>query len=229
MHLETHLACGWLIANLLPRSSRRERLLITATAVASDSDGLSWLAGTAAYARWHHTFGHTLLTMLAIGLAAVIAAPAGRRAVAGAFALVACSTHLAGDYFLSSWPLPLLSPLSSVGYRHVPPVPLDHPVNIGLSYAGLTFCAASLWWWKRTPLELLWPRLDHLLARMARARHHVCRHCGRRTAVTCDVCGKAICFRHAIVSRRLQVRCRACSRARELATEPLRPRFTDRS
>lgn len=210
MHVEAHLACGWLIANVSRLPSRRDRLLITLSAVAADADGLSYLFGTSAYADWHHVGGHNIFAAgLVVVLASVLTAQA-KWWVMGLLALAGFASHWLGDYFLSGWALETFWPVSRSEVMFRPRIGLDHPINIALSYASLVFMAGSAWLFGRTPLEFVWPKLDALLVSMTRRRDKACAACGGKTNQVCAGCGQPVCLRHARVSTRMVVRCSAC-------------------
>lgn len=185
--------------------------MITLAAVMSDADGLSYLAGAAVYADWHHTLGHTFVTGAALAVLAGLIVRGRRWGGVGLLVFVAFTSHLVGDYFFSAWSLPLFSPFSDSTFVFRPPIRLDHPINIALSYAGFAAMAASIWFWKRTPLEFLWPRLDKLLAQIASPKLLTCQQCSRSTAVACNTCGQGVCLRHARMTPRAAVRCRSCA------------------
>lgn len=201
MNLESHFACGWLIGNVVPGLARRDRLVLVLAAIASDLDGLSYLAGESAYVNWHHTVGHTVFFAAPLLLGAAWAATSGKRLLVASLALLALITHLAGDYFMSGWTVPILWPLDGPHLMFTPRMGLDHPLTIAMSYAGIALLAASLWIWGRSPLEFLWPSRDQLLARIARREKLACNRCGAtpglrklnitwRNELVCKTCAK---------------------------------------
>lgn len=210
MHVEAHLACGWLIANASGLQSRRDRFLITLSAVVADADGLTYLFSVPAYATWHHVGGHNIF---AAGLVVLLAAALASRArwwAMGLLALLGFASHWLGDYFLSGWPLQTFWPISDSEVMFRPRIGLDHPINITLSYAAILFMAGSAWLFGRTPLDFIWPKLDALLVSMTRKRSQRCGACGRKTNQRCVECGQGVCFRHAKISSGMVVRCSAC-------------------
>lgn len=98
-----HAEIGWLVAQ--PLRERRDRILVLIAGVAPDIDGLTLLAGEAAYARWHHVVAHGAV---AAGVTAlVVAALAGERLKATVLALVSFHLHLLCDLAGSGpgWPI----------------------------------------------------------------------------------------------------------------------------
>jgi membrane-bound metal-dependent hydrolase YbcI (DUF457 family) len=200
MHLETHLAIGWALANLFPGLSRRQRLLVTLAGALPDADGLSYLAGEMAYSNWHHTVGHNVFTSGVVLLFAAILAGRKRLVIILATQL-AFWCHLAGDYLASGWAVELLWPLRREGWMFHPRIGLDHPVNVILSYASWAFMAASWWIWRRTPLEFAWPKLDALVARAVHP-----------ATLRCDLCGEPMALRRGRVLKGLRLACQDCAK-----------------
>ena len=221
MNIEAHMAVGWAMANVLPHSSRLDRLAIMSAAMISDADGLSYLAGADAYANWHHTFGHTLFLAAPLAAAGILMTQSGRRLAVTLLILLGFASHLVGDYFLSGWELQLLWPADAWTVQFAPRIGLDHPINVWLSYASFIFMAATLWWARRTPLEFVWPRLDQLLARVTARPSSQCHVCGRRTGIICDQCGRPTCLRDALVRRGLRLVCKSCTSGRPLPAQRL--------
>jgi hypothetical protein len=210
MQLEAHLAVGWLAGNLVPRSDRRIRALAMFAALAPDLDGVPYLLGPDIYARTHHIYGHNVFAGLLITI--LCTALAGRRRwLAGLVVGVAgFVTHWVGDYYLSGWPLMTFWPLSRDEVMFRPRIALDHPINHVLSFASLIFLAASIWWWRRTVFESVWPAMDRLLVGLTQPRTLHCTHCQSKTAQRCHRCGQPLCLRHAKLTPRLQIRCASC-------------------
>jgi membrane-bound metal-dependent hydrolase YbcI (DUF457 family) len=213
VHIESHVACGWLLANLWPSASWRQRLAITLSAVISDADGLGYLVSADLYVRWHHTIGHNVFAAVLVSGAAVALAGKPKWGWVLLLTQLGFWSHLVGDYFFAGWGVPLFWPISREEVMYRPRMGLDHPINLVLSYGAFVYFAASLWLHGRTPLALVRPALDRLLVRVFRKANLSCHICGRGTSVQCDGCGKAVCLRHAQITRRMQIRCRACAAA----------------
>ncbi len=114
----THVCSGVLIGQSLrpaPAVRRRTLLVMGVAAFAPDVDAISYLWGPGAYARFHHTYTHTILglALLAVGLAAIERALLGPLSFARLLALnlAGCAAHLLGD-LVALWPLRLLWPWS---------------------------------------------------------------------------------------------------------------------
>lgn len=213
MQLESHLAVGWLLANLAPGGGRRFRALVTFSALAPDLDGVSYLLGQDAYAHSHHIYGHNVFAGAVFTILCTALASRGSRRWMLLSATIGFASHWAGDYFLSGWPLMSFWPVSRTEVMFRPRIGLDHPINHVLSFASLIFLAASTWWWRRTVFESVWPAMDKLLSGLTLPRDKRCATCMARTAQTCDTCGAAVCLKHARVTRRLTVQCAECARA----------------
>jgi membrane-bound metal-dependent hydrolase YbcI (DUF457 family) len=210
MHLESHVACGWLLANLWPGATKRQRFLITLSAAISDADGLTYLVSGDLYAHWHHTVGHNIFAAIAMTTAALLLTRGRQWLPMLLLTQIGFWSHMIGDYFFSGWGVAIFWPLSHNEVMYRPRIGLDHPINIALCYAAYIYCAASIWIHRRTILEFFWPSMDALLIRMFGRRTATCHICSRRTGVLCDTCGKPVCLRHAQITTSLTIRCTAC-------------------
>ena len=120
----THFFVSWSVANI-GRLNRRDRVLVTASGVVPDVDGLGILADMLTrntqhplhlWDRFHHILGHNL--GLGIGTALCAFLLAERRWVAAFLALLAFHLHLLGDLVGArgpegyQWPIPYLLPFS---------------------------------------------------------------------------------------------------------------------
>ena len=122
----THFLTGWLLANCSDTSNRRDRALITLSAVAPDVDGLGIVADLltrnsehplSLYSQYHHVLGHNigfglLLAMITLGFAT-------RRWTTAALSILSFHLHLLCDLAGSrgpdgyQWPIPYLLPFSN--------------------------------------------------------------------------------------------------------------------
>lgn len=198
---------GWTLGNLAGRDARLRRWC-TVVAVLPDLDGLGFFLSPTAYDRWHHTFGHNVFLGLLLG------------GLSGwwwrswaAFGLVALSygSHLVTDAGLSGWPIYLFWPLSGSAWSLPHAVGLSHPINIQIIYAGYAVILFLACLTRRTPIELVSPRLDRLVVAAFRRSTGTCHECGAAGRVACEACGVLLCFRHARIRRRLRVGCPACA------------------
>jgi hypothetical protein len=211
MQLESHLAVGWLMGNLVGGADRRFRGLVAFSALAPDLDGVPYLFGPDAYSASHHVYGHNVFFGLLVMVACTLLVPRGWRAKMALLSALGFASHWVGDYYFSGWPLMTWWPLSRDEVMHRPRIGLDHPINHALSYASLTFFVVSTFFWKRTIFEPVWPAMDRLLVGLTRPRTLRCATCQRRTAQQCARCGVAVCLRHGRITRRWLVSCAACS------------------
>ena len=162
MHVQTHLLSGWCAANLLP-CTPRQRLAAMLAAAAPDVDGLSIAFGPDAYQRLHHTFGHTAYAAVIVGVAlAVWARPAW-----GTFLLAVAMVHLhlLMDYWGSGpgWDIRYLWPARTPRFRNDAAWPFSSWQNVTVFAGLLAWTVAIAWRRRRTPLEVLMPRLDRQL------------------------------------------------------------------
>ena len=119
MHPITHGLIGWLMSQ--PLEKRRDRALVTASALVPDLDGLSLLSSVEDYERWHHTFGHNAFFGLALAAASFAWTRSRKTAI---FVFAGFHTHIAGDLLGSGsdWPIPYFWPASDWMLASVPPL-----------------------------------------------------------------------------------------------------------
>lgn len=165
MHIPTHILSGWLVGNALPLGPR-ERLFCMLAASLPDLDGLGFFFGEDAYWRFHHVAGHNIFAgvVLSAGLAV---ASAKHRAIAFAAYLACFHLHLLMDFYGSGpgWAIHYLWPANARGWRTIDAWPLDSWQNRVAFAVLLALTALVAWRKRRTPLELLAPRLDARLTR----------------------------------------------------------------
>jgi membrane-bound metal-dependent hydrolase YbcI (DUF457 family) len=114
----THTCSGILIGQGLcpqPAVRRKTLLVIGLAAFAPDFDSVSYLWGSEAFFRLHHTYTHTLvgIAVLALVLAGIESRWLKELSFTHLLALnlAGCTIHLCGD-LIALWPLHLLSPFS---------------------------------------------------------------------------------------------------------------------
>jgi Predicted membrane-bound metal-dependent hydrolase (DUF457). len=125
MNVVEHFFIGWCVANISSEVSPRERMIITAAAVAPDIDGLGMLVeiptrNTAHPLLWwtdyHHVLGHNIAAAFVVAVLAFILAK--RRWLTSALALISFHTHILGDIVGArgpdgyQWPIPYFLPFS---------------------------------------------------------------------------------------------------------------------
>lgn len=118
----THVCSGVLIGQALrpiPSIRKQTLLVLGLAAAAPDLDATSYLWGPHAYARFHHSYTHTLLglAILALVLAGIEKIFLARFSFNRLLALnsIAVTVHLAGD-LVAVWPLRILWPWSGRGF-----------------------------------------------------------------------------------------------------------------
>ena len=165
MHVPTHILAGWCIGNCFPPTPR-ERVCCMAAASLMDLDGLSIVGGQSMYQTYHKLLGHNLLFSIVVATT-LTAFSRGASAVriAGVFILylALAHSHLIMDYYGSgpNWPTYYLWPFDlSFKFR-------NQNAWEFTSWQNKTAAAILLMWTigiaafqRRTPVELLTPRLD---------------------------------------------------------------------
>lgn len=184
MNPVTHAFSGWVLANVAPLE-RRDRLLVAASAVLPDVDGLGLVIDLARHwpdggerelwEAYHHVLAHNLAACLVVSVLA--AAVARRRLLVGALAFVGMHLHLLGDLLGSrgpdgyQWPIPYLSPFSSAWQlAWTGQWALDAWQNVAFTAALLTITLYLAWRRGFSPVELLSERADRVLVETLRAR-----------------------------------------------------------
>ena len=180
----------------------------TIAALLPDIDGLPVVFGAQYYGEFHHTFGHNVFLWAGVS---ALAAHRLRSLKAGLVVFVCFGSHLLADAYFSGlnlyplWPVSWWACAVKGGYS------LFDPINTQLGYVGLGLVFLLTLVYRRTPVELFSPRLDHLLVSTFSRRTLRCRTCERKTNQHCAGCGGAVCWRHAAVTRSFQVSCPACA------------------
>lgn len=164
MHIPTHILSGWCLANALPLNAR-ERLLCMLAASLPDLDGLGIVFGQDAYWRFHHIAGHNIF--FGLGLSAILAAFAEKRLLTFAACLTLFHAHLLMDYYGSGpgWAIHYLWPVDPYGWKTTAAWELSSWQNRVAFALLLAVTVAIALHKRRTPLELLAPRLDRKLVR----------------------------------------------------------------
>lgn len=168
-----HAELGWLVAQ--PLRHRRDRILVTVAAIAPDVDGLTLLAGEAAYARWHHVVAHGFV---AAGVTAVVVALFAReRAKAALLSLMAFHLHLLCDLAGSGpdWPILYSWPFSVTEWSWEGQWDLASWQNsvIGMAVTLTALLVALVA--RRTPVELFSVTADQKVVETLRKRFRMAR------------------------------------------------------
>ncbi len=220
MHLECHAALGWVIANIATSGAqaghsrsasadrdRRLRNYIVIAAILPDIDALPYLFGAYYYGLYHHTFGHNIFLWFALAAWGVKRFGSWK---AGMFAFISFGSHLLTDAFLSNWFLYLFWPFSRKGFLPGNSLELGSPVNTWLLYSTPVWLPMVALIWKRTPLEWISPKLDHLFVSFFRRKDSECYVCARVANIECETCCRPICPRHLQVKRKWNISCPGC-------------------
>jgi len=168
MHVPTHILSGWCLGNVLPLTPR-ERLGCMIAATAADLDGLGIVFGQEAYWEYHHKLGHNVFFAVVVAsVLTIFLSGARRRAAAFALYLTMAHLHLVLDYLGSGpgWAIWYLWPANDVQIVNPHAWPFFSWQNIAAAYGLLAWAVWIAWRDRRTPLELLMPRLDGRLVSM---------------------------------------------------------------
>ena len=206
MHFEPHATLGWAIGNL-GGGDRRLRNYCVLGSVLPDIDAAPYLFGPQAYGEWHHTFGHNVFLWAAFIGWVVWKCKSWRAAV---LSCLSFGSHLLTDAQLSGWQLYLFWPASRDGYLFPNAVGLDAPINYWLVYLSPVVIVVLAILFKRTPIDIVSPKLDRLFTSFFQAKPLRCGSCGRKCNQLCDACGEAICVRHGTVKKGFRLLCPAC-------------------
>ena len=125
MNVVEHFFIGWCVASTAPGLDSRDRLLITAAAVAPDLDGLGMLVEIPTrntshpilwWTEYHHVIAHNVGA--AVVVTALAFALAHRRWLTSALTFISFHTHILGDIIGArgpdgyQWPIPYFLPFS---------------------------------------------------------------------------------------------------------------------
>lgn len=163
-----HAELSWLAAQGL--AGRRDRRLVVLAGLAPDLDGLTILAGGAAFERWHHVLTHGLTAAVVVAVACGLAAR--QRLATAAAALAAFHLHLLCDLVGSGpdWPLRYLWPWSGADWSWRGGWELDAWPNQLIGLAATLACLAAALRWGRTPVEVASARADAAVVEVVRRR-----------------------------------------------------------
>ena len=164
MQLLTHALAGWCGGNLVDTTAR-ERLGCISISLLPDLDGLGLLLGREAYLRWHHVVGHNVL--FGIAASAMLMRLGRSHLRIGALYLALFHLHLAMDLVGSGpgWGIAYFWPFSAASFT----TSMAWSFRAWQNFAFLVALAICTLWigfrLKRTPLEVLAPRLNAALIR----------------------------------------------------------------
>ena len=159
MHIPTHVLSGWVFANALPLA-KRERLFCMVAASIPDIDGLGFFFGEEMFWRFHHFVGHNVFFGLFVSIA--VAFFSQKKLLALAAYMTCFHLHLLMDFYGSGtgWKIHYFWPIDSRGFYTTDAWPLSSWQNY-LTFGVLLLITIGIAWRKkRTPLELLAPRLE---------------------------------------------------------------------
>ena len=183
----THFLSGWVLANCFDLD-RRDRALITWSAVVPDVDGLGIVAELLTrnsahpllwFSQYHHVLHNVWFSLVCAVLAATVAR---RRMLTGLGVLAGFHLHLLGDLVGArgpdgyDWPIPYLWPISdSVHLSWKGQWPLNSWQNLLIT---LLLLGASIWiiqTKRRSPVEPISAPLDNAVVVAIRARMQLAR------------------------------------------------------
>lgn len=167
MHIPTHMLAGWVTGNAFGLG-RRERSLAILAGVLHDLDGLGILVSEELYWDYHHKLGHNVF--YCVGLAAVLTVFSQPKLRAFVAYLVIALTHLLLDFLGSgpNWTLGWLWPVSDHELEFAHAWPFFSWQNITAAAVLLGLSVWIAWRYRRTPVEVITPRLDRRLVGVLR-------------------------------------------------------------
>jgi inner membrane protein len=129
---------SWIVGHRL--TARRDRSLIAWAGVAPDLDGLSIIAGTDAYGRWHHVLTHGLFAGLLAGT--LLSCWGKERMKVWWLSVCAFHLHLICDLLGSGvgWPMQYLWPFSETFYATPYGWELDSWQNWAVAITAVVLC-----------------------------------------------------------------------------------------
>jgi len=166
LHFLTHIALGWLVANL-GDGPRKDRCLVVLSGVVLDLDGVGIVWSEHAYAATHRALGHGLISaVLVVGLAVLAA---DRPWTTGGLAALSFHLHLALDVVgTGGLPIRYFWPFADWAWSYSGHWVLASWPNVVVMILTLLGVAAVAWRRGRTPLECLSRRADERIARRLR-------------------------------------------------------------
>lgn len=183
MHPFTHLLTGWALAQTADLG-RRDRMLVTFSAVVPDVDGAGAVVEMATreserplywFSQYHHTLAHNVGFALICVLAAWCWAQ--RRYRTAALVAVGFHLHLAGDLVGSGgpddqdWPIPYLLPFTRAWtWSWEGQWALNAWPNVALTVLLILFALRWSWRHGRSPVELVSTAADRRLTETLRDR-----------------------------------------------------------
>ncbi len=159
MHIPTHIFSGWCTGNLF-RLTARERLFCMVAATIADIDGIGIIFGEQTYWNYHHKLGHNLFFGLLSS--AILTAFSLHRFRSFFIYLALFHLHLIMDYFGSGplWSIYYLWPTKYAVVRNPNAWEFSSWQNVVVASLLLIWTIIIAVRNRRTPLELLTPRLD---------------------------------------------------------------------
>ncbi len=216
-----HLQYGWWFAHW-GDFSRRERAVIAVAGAGPDLDGITFLAGSEPFHRYHHILFHNVGSTLAV--AALAGLFFWRRPLAWILTVFAFAMHIVEDYVTVSWNQYPWRPFSASAVNLADRLPPWVVQGVFQAAAMALVLATTIWIYLRhgrTPLEILSPAFDRLLMNYAvlpwRRR---CALCGRRAHFCCGNCRRTVCSSHGKVGARWQALCADCAAPQTAASRP---------
>ena len=168
MYIPAHAGIGWLLAEIGKGDSVFRRFVFLA-AILPDIDGATYLFGFALSLNQHHIWAHNILFSLIVSTLAGVCC-IRIRFKAFLFTQIAFYTHFFGDYCFTQWPIAFFYPFSDKLLFNGHAYALWDPLNTYFGYFGCLLIIILSVIYKRTPLEVLSPRLDlKLVSYCARA------------------------------------------------------------
>lgn len=186
MNPVTHILTGWLIANF-DRLERRDRAIVTASAVVPDIDGLGIIPALLSPDRWkglainlnlygefHHVLAHNIFFGLAVAAAAY--AVSKKKRLAAGLALLGFHVHLIGDILSGRgpdgtlWAISYLFPFSWSQFSWAGQWELNAWPNFAVTAAAVFLVLRLAWKRGFSPVSIFSLKADRTVVETLRRR-----------------------------------------------------------
>jgi len=194
-----HFIVGWLVT-IGFSLKLNERRLVVFFAVIADIDGVFFLYSNDLYLKYHHTFGHSFIIIAPIVIVLSFIFFRKNHIKVTLLALLAFTSHLFLDIFVTNWPVYPLYPLSNISFSIYPTLSAGTIYNILdalVSLISLVLLLVAVMIVEKSPLELISPRLDNaILGCAVFPLKRKCNLCDKRAFNRCLKCGNYYCHKH---------------------------------
>lgn len=166
----THAIISWSISQ--PLQNRKDRIIITATSIIPDLDGLGVLFSIDFYSKYHHTIGHNLLFITLTSLVLSLFSKERKRVFL--LSLISLHAHLLGDLLGSGtgWGIKYFLPFNEYYLEFAPPFhwELDRWQNLVITALLIIYVLRQGVKKERTIMEIFSLRLDQKIVQAIKKR-----------------------------------------------------------